>query len=261
MSTNQFIRCKTICEKVVRCRICMFLSIFFDGFYAITKDLQKCSYGNHFVTILKCSVNVFKPDFRGWRAIWPRLSKNHVIPSQCAHWRGNPLDFQTFLIIIDGFSLELKEIATPACGLVRNDILILRLFLLAEAIWPAFSPGALTRKGNCVTVYVVKSFDERHALFVRISERNPFGARVPVPCGQRHHFPSCGAEMPRRSRPLPRQWVTASCRNQGGTVEYFVSHPWFCSGDGTFFIPSPNQKGGNNNVWSKSVHLWEPRVP
>ena len=178
MLTKQFMRRKTICKKVANCRSCMFSSTFFDGFCAITKDLQKCAYGNHFVTILKCSVNVFKPVFRGWRAIWP-----------------------------------------------------------------AFSPGALTRKWNCVTFYVVKGFDERHALSVRIPERNPFGARVPVPCGQRYHFPSRGAEMPRRSRPLSRQWVTAKGCNQGGTVEYFVSHPWFCSGDGIFLYPP--RRGGN----------------
>ena len=45
---------------------------------------------------------------RGHKTTAFRLSNNNVIPSQCAHWRGNPQ--------------PKKEIATPACGLVRNDI-------------------------------------------------------------------------------------------------------------------------------------------
>ena len=41
-----------------------------------------------------------------------------VIASQCAHWRGNLLSFPgTF----HGTFPKIHEIATPACGLVRND--------------------------------------------------------------------------------------------------------------------------------------------
>ena len=71
------------------------------------------------------------------------MSKNHVIPSQWAHWRGNLLEFQTFLAIIEEFYLYLGDCTprafprfaqgtTPACGLVRNDILFSLLFLQSE---------------------------------------------------------------------------------------------------------------------------------
>ena len=60
---------------------------------------------------------------------------------------------------------------------------------------------------------------------------------------RRSHTPACClplpnrlAEMPSRERPLKRQWVVRK-HNQGGTVEYFVSHPWF-SGGGYFLYPA-----------------------
>ena len=34
-----------------------------------------------------------------FRASLMRLSKNHVIASQCSHWRGNPPDIQIFSIL------------------------------------------------------------------------------------------------------------------------------------------------------------------
>ena len=42
-------------------------------------------------------------------------TKFYVILSQCTHWRENPFSMQ----------MELR-IATPACGLVRNDKCILQ---------------------------------------------------------------------------------------------------------------------------------------
>ena len=52
----------------------------------------------------------------------PQNVEKHVIPSQCSHWRGNPLEFQTFLLDNSRFLPLLEGIATPVCGLVRNDI-------------------------------------------------------------------------------------------------------------------------------------------
>ena len=50
------------------------------------------------------------------------VSKAHVIPSQCAHWRGN-LHNDRILIRKMAEYLSMQGIATPACGLVRNDTL------------------------------------------------------------------------------------------------------------------------------------------
>ena len=50
---------------------------------------------------------------------------NAAIASQCAHWRGNPPDFprtQKNEGIVYRSSLKSWGIATPVCGLVRNDI-------------------------------------------------------------------------------------------------------------------------------------------
>ena len=47
--------------------------------------------------------------------------KKVVIPSQCAHWRGNPPDKRN---IFDSENIGFPKIwgiATPACGLVRDD--------------------------------------------------------------------------------------------------------------------------------------------
>ena len=43
-------------------------------------------------------------------------------------------------------------------------------------------------------------------------------------------------------------------RNQGGTVEYFVSHPWSSSGDGLFLYPKKSQIVGLH-----SLHSFFPR--
>ena len=63
----------------------------------------------------------------------------------------------------------------------------------------------IDKGGELCYILFLKSYDERHAFPVRISERCPFGVRAPVHCPVRYHFPSRGLEMARRSRPLPRQ--------------------------------------------------------
>ena len=80
-----------------------------------------------------------------------------------------------------------------------------RCFSGADGIFSPFLPGAIDKAGKLCYILCVKSFDERHASPERISERSPFGARASVHCRDRYHFPSCGAEMLRRSRPLSRQ--------------------------------------------------------
>jgi len=47
--------------------------------------------------------------------------KKVVIPSQCSHWRGNPPKIRN---IFDSGNVVLPKIwgiATPVCGLVRDD--------------------------------------------------------------------------------------------------------------------------------------------
>ena len=56
---------------------------------------------------------------RPWAAF--ETVKKVVIPSQCAHWRGNPPDDRN---IFDSENIGFPKIwgiATPACGLVRDD--------------------------------------------------------------------------------------------------------------------------------------------
>ena len=64
------------------------------------------------------------------------VSKNHVIASQCAHWRGNPYPLQGGALRVPSahrrplgdvslYERQRERIATPACGLVRDDIYIL----------------------------------------------------------------------------------------------------------------------------------------
>ena len=64
------------------------------------------------------------------------VSKNHVIASQCAHWRGNPYPLQGGALrvpsahrrpfgVVSLYERQREQIATPACGLVRDDIYIL----------------------------------------------------------------------------------------------------------------------------------------
>ena len=76
----------------------------------------------------------------------------------------------------------------------------------------------------CYILYV-KSYDERHAFSVRIPERGPFGARALIPCGKRYHFPSCAGGNAPPVTPVTASMSDGASRNQGGTVEYFVSHP------------------------------------
>ena len=47
--------------------------------------------------------------------------KKVVIPSQCAHWRGNPLDDRNIFDLENIGFPKIWGIATPACGLVRDD--------------------------------------------------------------------------------------------------------------------------------------------
>ena len=77
----------------------------------------------------------------------------------------------------------------------------------------------------------------RHALTERFPERVPLWCKASVPLPTAIPLPSRGEEMPRRVRPLKRQWVAHFLSNQGGTVEYclFVSHPWFFQGMGIFY--------------------------
>ena len=67
------------------------------------------------------------------------VSKNHVIASQCAHWRGNPYPLQGGALrvpsahrrplgVVSLYERQRERIATPACGLVRDDIYILGFF-------------------------------------------------------------------------------------------------------------------------------------
>ena len=67
------------------------------------------------------------------------VSKNHVIASQCAHWRGNPYPLQGGALrvpsahrrplgVVSLYERQRERIATPACGLVRDDICILGFF-------------------------------------------------------------------------------------------------------------------------------------
>ena len=70
-----------------------------------------------------------------------------VIASQCAHWRGNLLSFPgTF----HGTFPKIHEIATPACGLVRNDTLIDKLEFETEK--PAEFGGLCVRYGGYSSV-------------------------------------------------------------------------------------------------------------
>ena len=80
-----------------------------------------------------------------------------------------------------------------------------RCFPGEDGIFSPFLPGTIDKAGKLCYILCVKSFDERHAFPERTSERSPFGARASVHCRDRYHFPSCGAEMLRRSRPLSRQ--------------------------------------------------------
>ena len=52
-----------------------------------------------------------------------RVTTTTVIASQCAHWRGNPFSKGcVFLSIsVESARAKGKRIATPVCGLVRND--------------------------------------------------------------------------------------------------------------------------------------------
>ncbi len=63
--------------------------------------------------------------------------ENHaVIPSQCAHWRGNlPVRKKIILKIFQ----KSYGIATPACGLVRNDLLFDSLRLPFQGSWHGVS--------------------------------------------------------------------------------------------------------------------------
>ena len=67
------------------------------------------------------------------------VSKKHVIASQCAHWRGNPYPLQGGALrvpsahrrplgVVSLYERQRERIATPACGLVRDDIYILGFF-------------------------------------------------------------------------------------------------------------------------------------
>ena len=67
------------------------------------------------------------------------VSKNHVIASQCAHWRGNPYPLQGGALrvpsahrrplgVVSLYERQRERIATPACGPVRDDIYILGFF-------------------------------------------------------------------------------------------------------------------------------------
>ena len=72
------------------------------------------------------------------------VSKNHVIASQCAHWRGNPYPLQGGALrvpsahrrplgVVSLYERQRERIATPACGLVRDDIYILGFFYSLRA--------------------------------------------------------------------------------------------------------------------------------
>ena len=77
------------------------------------------------------------------------VSKNHVIASQCAHWRGNPYPLQGGALrvpsarrrplgVVSLYEPQRERIATPACGLVRDDIYILGFFYsMGRAYMPA----------------------------------------------------------------------------------------------------------------------------
>ena len=114
-----------------------------------------------------------------------------------------------------------------------------RCFPGADGIFSPFLPGAIDKAGKLCYILCVKSFDERHAFPERTSERSPFGARASVHCRDRYHFPSCGAEMPCRSRPLQRQWVTAKAVTRVEPWNTLYPTPDSVQGMGFFYTLSP----------------------
>ena len=112
-----------------------------------------------------------------------------------------------------------------------------------------YFPAAIDNRRKLCYILNVKSYDERHAFPVRISERSPFGARVPVPCQEWYHFPSCAS-----GNAAPVTPVTASMSDGYAVTRVepwntiFVSHPWFRSGDGNFLYPIPL----NASQWKKN---------
>ena len=47
--------------------------------------------------------------------------KKVVIPSQCSHWRGNPPVIRNIFNSENADFPKIQGIATPVCGLVRDD--------------------------------------------------------------------------------------------------------------------------------------------
>ena len=115
-------------------------------------------------------------------------------------------------------------------------------------------PGSIDNTFKVCYILFVKSFDERHAFPERTSERSPFGARASVHCRDRYHFPSCGAEMLRRSRPLSRQWVTAKAVTRVEPWNTLYPTPDSVQGMGLFlYLP---RGGSSEEIRVKSEELW-----
>ena len=133
---------------------------------------------------------------------------------------------------------------TMGCGLDWKRLHKIIFLLTAYIFWllsdfPNFStwfyPEGLTSAVNCGRFTVTQRLWRRQAFSERYPERNSFWWKNFVPLPKMIPLPSCREEIPGRVRPLKRQWVTVFDRNQGGTVEYFVSHPWFVRGVGIFY--------------------------
>ena len=117
-----------------------------------------------------------------------------------------------------------------------------------DGIFSPFLPGTIDKAGKLCYILCVKSCDERHAFPERTSERSPFGARASVHCRDRYHFPSCGAEMLRRSRPLSRQWVTAQAVTRVEPWNTLYPTPDSVQGMG-FFYTFPDGEVMNSEEW------------
>ena len=91
------------------------------------------------------------------------VSKNYVIVSQCAHWRDNPYPLQGGALRVPSahrrpfgvvllYERQRERIATPACGLVRDDIYILGFFYSLRAAYQSrpeiYHPGAAAPKAS-----------------------------------------------------------------------------------------------------------------
>ena len=144
-------------------------------------------------------------------------------------------------LFFDVFWLFLRRLRFRSCNPFQNDNLIImgNLFDISWYHFVTFNPSEPPSRHWQAAFFVVhfmcKKLWRKTYTSVRISERGPLGARASIPCGMWYHFPSCGAEMLCRSRPLKRQWVTAQAVTRVEPWNTFVSHPWFFRG-WEFFI-------------------------